>query len=918
MMVDKNIKRKLQIFISSRCGNKYSVARKALGFMLESTGLADVYVYENELASSEDNISAYLKEVDRSDLVVFLVDNKDGPSDPVISEQQRAKANGLRLIYIFCDEENRDPTQMQIEVRNSASEKYFVTHEFSEMAQVAYMSVMQDLITIYKNSHVDGKIDTVDISSISSVENKGFYILDRKSFPGGRTIAREISRRILYMYEEEQSQTAFDEGALALLWHVLGKQRFSTESFDLLKEQILSCHTGTIKEIIDIRADAMKAFYSGELDRSIILIKEALEKGVGTTDVPHWLLMDIAVDLRYVLNMQLQKGNRYNPENEGQKFITDSKEALYYPLLDRREKEMHELLSGYYFKIANNAPGSVHIGGVDAIISPLGDICALAIVYGSIIQLQMMKDRVISILFSLCQLYQNHKWAVEMISLLVIDRSNKDLEAYTRTQNSTEHLLNQDDVEKIWDAVNTIPYAYQKMHSKYLLMQHFGYYASNDGFATMSGELISYSTEWLDDPERYYYLGKPIADFYKENAYRIAPQYTVKYIERIFEKKIVDLYGDAIALVYDVMNNKPILDVEKRILSILVKAIAEVKEEKLSHHISRIHTSILHFALNASIDLIPLEDALRKYDLEFFNSMYSMEILAKDAESMEPHLRNEIDSIHTRNEKQGRNGVHYGFATDPLGTVKNIVSHSDATLTDDIAKDIILAAIETLAAPQQTSNDKVSAIKLLMWMYSKWKEPFETCTTYESLVAQINIHTNGKEGWFEAGSNESIKFAYLLLLQKMNPLHTEDIIESILSVEMDDNDQVIATLEIINDYLICYKGQELGEMAMVLLSICVTASRHRERTIKHLAARCLIALTHYEATQKYALRHLSLLLDQGTPVLKTTIISRINQMNCDDQAIVDYMLQKASVDNHYLVRMVAKREDGKKNINIKS
>ena len=68
-------------------------------------------------------------------------------------------------------------------------------------------------------------------------------------------------------------------------------------------------------------------------------------------------------------------------------------------------------------------------------------------------------------------------------------------------------------------------------------------------------------------------------------------------------------------------------------------------------------------------------------------------------------------------------------------------------------------------------------------------------------------------------------------------------------------------------------------------------------------------LTHYEATQKYALKHLSLLLDQGTPEVKASIISRVKQLKCDDKAVIQYMLQKASVDTHYLVRKVAKKEN---------
>lgn len=909
-MANKEINRKLQVFISSRCGGKYTIARKALGFMLESTGLANVYVYENEFASSDDNRSAYLNEVDRSDLVIFLVDNADKASDPVVSEQQRAKANGLRLIYIFCDETERIPTQMQEEIKTSGSEKYYVAHEFSEMAQMAYLSVMQDLVTIYRNPRIKDESNTTVVEE-SIVGDKSFYILDRKSFPGGRTIAREISRSLLHIHEEDNQFSAFDEGALPLLWHVLGKQKFSKEKFDALKQEILLRHDGNVKEIISIRSDAMKYFYSGELDNCVKCLQEALQKGVETTDVPHWLLMDIAVDLRYALNIQLQKVNKYALENEGQKFITDSKEALYYPLLDRREKEMHELLSGYYFKISNNAPGSVHFGGVDSIIDPLGDICALAIMYASIIQLEMMRARLISILFSLCQLYQNHRWTVEMIILLILERKSKDLESYVRMQNCAECLLSQEDVERIWNAINTIPYSHWKMTSKYLVMQHFGYYASDDGFATMSGELINYSSEWIDDPERYHNLHKHIIGFYKENVLRIAPQHTIKFIENIFEKELFFLYGDALRLVSEVTRNTLSEALQNRLLAILEKVVSKDRESntELRYNIQALYSAIVHFAIRASIDLSSLEQLLQQHDSSFFTSTYSMEKLAISPERMEPHIRNELDYIHRRNAEQGKNGVYHSYISSPFETIKNIVSKPEFILTDDMAKDIVSAAIETISAPLQTSRDKISSLKLLMWMYSKWTVPFTACATYDSLFEQINTYTLGKEGWFEPGSNEAVHFAYLLLLQKMNPTHTQDIVEHIFSVDTDDSDELIASLEIIENYLSCSMKQELGELAMAMLAISITASRHRERAVKFWAVKCLIALTHYEATQKYALKHLSLLLDQGTPEVKASIISRVKQLKCDDKAVIQYMLQKASVDTHYLVRKVAKKEN---------
>ncbi len=69
------IEHKLRVFISSKCGGKYTIARKSLQKLLEVTGLVETYVFENEPASSEDTQSAYLEYVDGSNLCIFLIDN---------------------------------------------------------------------------------------------------------------------------------------------------------------------------------------------------------------------------------------------------------------------------------------------------------------------------------------------------------------------------------------------------------------------------------------------------------------------------------------------------------------------------------------------------------------------------------------------------------------------------------------------------------------------------------------------------------------------------------------------------------------------------------------------------------------------------------------------------------------------------
>ena len=84
-MNQNNVEHKLRVFISSKCGGEYTIARKALKKLLESTGLIEAYVFETEPACSEDLVSSYLSYIDESNLCVFLIDNKDGVTTPVLS-----------------------------------------------------------------------------------------------------------------------------------------------------------------------------------------------------------------------------------------------------------------------------------------------------------------------------------------------------------------------------------------------------------------------------------------------------------------------------------------------------------------------------------------------------------------------------------------------------------------------------------------------------------------------------------------------------------------------------------------------------------------------------------------------------------------------------------------------------------------
>ena len=183
IMSYSGIEHKLRVFISSKCGGQYTVARKSLQKLLEVTGLVETYVFETDPASSEDTQSAYLEYVDGSNLCIFLIDNEDGVPPAVLSEEKRAKDKHLRLLYLFCDENKKEPTPMQEEVRANLSQKYLVVHEFSDIVSKAFDSVMQDVVAVYKKKEELFSTEKSEVEPISATAlNTETYSLPAASF----------------------------------------------------------------------------------------------------------------------------------------------------------------------------------------------------------------------------------------------------------------------------------------------------------------------------------------------------------------------------------------------------------------------------------------------------------------------------------------------------------------------------------------------------------------------------------------------------------------------------------------------------------------------------------------------------------------------------------------------------------------
>ena len=149
-MQSTRFKEKIKVFISSNCGERYACVREALRLLLMESGICEVYMFEEEGATTSDVISSYMRRLERSNVIVFLIDNEDGINQGTMKEIRRAQELKKKSIYLFCNEKVKEPTEIQKELVNIPNgQKFKMIPQFGKFPEAAYESVINDVIDTY-------------------------------------------------------------------------------------------------------------------------------------------------------------------------------------------------------------------------------------------------------------------------------------------------------------------------------------------------------------------------------------------------------------------------------------------------------------------------------------------------------------------------------------------------------------------------------------------------------------------------------------------------------------------------------------------------------------------------------------------------------------------------------------------------
>lgn len=910
-MSDLRIEHPLRVFISSRCGGKYTIARKALKKLLSLTGLTEVYVFETEPASSEDTISAYLDNVDQSDLCIFLIDNKDGPSPAVLSEEKRAKDKHLRLLYIFCDEDQKEATPMQQEIRDSLSQKYFVVHEFSDMVGKAYDSVMQDLIAVYKNRNSA----LIEKNTATEANLPQSFRMESYAFPLDKSLKYLSATKVLteraFLNDptENTSEISTLESLLSKhLKAVICLEKIDINTIDSICGEVLPLFSNEIGEVIKLRFEAQKHYYETKYNECLDVLQKAIKAAIDSQGVPEWIANDIAIDIRCAQGMIDEQKSQYTIDNPGQKYIDESSEPVYYPYVDRNIETMQEEIIDHYHSRLTISPNTIQIDGYQKMFSSLTSAFCIAEIHGSIVQTEITRGRLISIYSMLCTLYDDHRFAVEYMRLLIVNRDIKKIDTFIRMHSNLVESFNGQDLNSIIESVNTV---FDKTHiimSKFLAVSRLGYYFDDTSYHVIYKELVDYSKTWVVDDKRIFNSFKYIYDFYRGNADRADKKDIIDFLCLMFENRLLRYYMDCFRIMRVIDYSFASKEDQERIMNLFLKLMA--KEDKNHYEDQFFHAAVISFCKTTDLSVDSLETVISEKCPDFYNDTYLLEMDAHRGKDLSKYIAKYLNEADSNNKHQGFNGQYIGYSYESLDVVYSIIANHNAILNKELFERIIKTSIETLSSEKQTVGAKQSAIKLLQLIYYRYDREEGWDNIVQQMIEKRDVFSTGFErDIFFNESNDTLSFQYELFLCEFDAAERDMLIEKLFFTEYSDSHTIIETLKAVIVYLECEKGKiQNNDLILPILYYCIAVLNHKEKDIRTNACKCMIELTNHTATKRLALTYLSHIMDIGSYSEKIAIIVRVSRINADEDSYTEQIINKGKADNNYLVRYFAERE----------
>lgn len=923
-----------KVFISSKCDDitkrqyKYTHIRRELQILLEATRLFDVYNYDEDGASASDVVSRYLGEIQDSGIIIFLIDNKDGVPEAVMKERQEAIRWKVKQYYIFCDEFERTPTQLQKEVMST--NQYKVVGEFTKMAELAYTYVMQDIIDTFcrKDPNLANNIQTTAPSNTGSNNGSGSAHQNIHVIAGNHGINKKYceSSDNLKKYvwnlmvgnsmPDVKDDRIYDFGRL-LLDNVLCLKDFDTESFHELKRYILSIQDRHLHDILEERFKTIECYYRRDMAGALKHTRQALSIALGITDAAPdsehvqascsaWLIYDIAIDLRNLAIIEARDNGSVSFGEDGQNILDGADDFVHFPVLDRLVADGNKKVIEEYEKNYSRSPYTVIIASnLSSIADNYVDAFWLAVCFGSFTHIQQIMLHISDVLKMLINIYEDHIPVMQLIRFTCVAGTDirKNLDYIERTYHAEPDLLSASEALSVYDSIQRVPEKYIRLSAQILFLSRFGYYMDDSTFDSASKDIISASMSWISDDSRDYRYGAMFIEFYQRLAGRGIINSLIDFGTALLETGI-EAYITDMCDKYRYVGYYREADENK--ISDFVSSLLECADRMQNAHNAL--ELIAHLVIAFPFLNEKAAPEINRISPGFYKSVYCVKMMMNGISKTDDTftvLEEDFSEIRQRRKNLAK-GLTVWPVYNPYSRVLEITRQFGDVYNNDQIENILRFIREALEDQNESIANKVYCCEIIGLLLRRYNDHFDSETTYENLIRNMSRNLVCSSQFFSNDEQPELEYAYVLMLLDCKPRFVGKANDILLLSNRSSDYLIIQLLRITNDFLESDKDCKAGQTLVDgFYRYAMTVGQANDKEIQAQCVKCLAKLSCYKDMRTLSLSGLWHFMNSGNARIRMMTVAYLNQLEKKNDIYSRLIIKKAESDHNYMVRKTA-------------
>ena len=914
------VKRKIKVFISSKCGGKYDNVRLKLKETIENTNLAEVYLFEEAEASTLSAIDHYSLALQECDVCIFLIDNKDGISSGVQREIDIVNKYKIKALYYFCDENSKEKTILEKRLIGEQYSKTKTIHKFDELSDHGAIALIEDIIQIY---HCYCKYCRENNSEFQNLFYKEFGkngIERSLSDIIPKSILKNIPKATKYIAEKvlliDTNYTAIDNNKVGenkidewverFLLVLFERKNIKEFNVGMLLEVLKEEQSNKYNEVVYKRWQSIQAYFAGDVENSFQYQKGAL-KLAKNYKLPSWIISDILIDLKNLENEICSLDNKVIVDSNIQKEIVNSREMIYYPILDRIHESMLERYVKELYKDRIKSPHTITFGNSLNEYSEFFASSLIVSMYnGSLTQLLLFHNNIKEFLFYLTCKFNNWSFKRDLLKYAIYLCQEQEIAKIINTYPEILNNLNDSDADIIIKFSYNHPMESKRIETFMYAFGVVGYYLDNNKFDEYEKVFWNYVERSFQDKQKFEKISNIILFSISRLAYRLSQNKMAEICCAFIENNLWRSYTSLFIFMANYIDLKEMdLNIADRLIGNVIKVIEDSDKRRFIKHAP----AFLWILRNQNKNITELMDEkVSKYLPEIYNGYYKFAIHSNS--NWNNYIRAIIQNIQKRNQEQGKNGKYNGFPSNDIINLRFMLLQKDFNIDDNVMDLLIETVIDTLTKSKDHIEVKLSAISFLICVVFKYEKSYiRNRNKFLNILKNKEKIEEIETPFILSNINKiSLKISLQILFVAMNEYQYTDVLE-LAPYFNHDIPTTISISKIIAEYLEIDNTILFPEkVEAIVLQNVLQWINSDNLEIRWNGTRILLNMLRNPENINIVNNILIKLIDNDNVYIKNLIISNLYKTDKILDETKAYILKKCQNDTNYVVRMVCEKE----------